>query len=69
MYFRQEWNEPRIANVLNTTVTLTREDISLMWRPDTYCYNSRQTDLDKEDKSIHSGFRVQPNGDILYSRK
>lgn len=69
MYFRQEWNDPRIANVINSTITINREDISLMWRPDTYCYNSRQTDMDKEDKNMHSLMRVHPNGDIVYSRK
>lgn len=69
MYFRQEWKDPRLANVVNKTVTLLREDSNLIWRPDTFSYNSRQTDLDKEDKSMHSFLRVKPTGDILYSRK
>lgn len=69
MYFRQEWKDPRLANVVNKTVTLLREDSSLIWRPDTFSYNSRYTDLDKEDKSIHSFLRLNPDGDILYSRK
>ena len=69
MYFRQYWKDPRVAKVLNSTVILIKEDINLMWRPDTYCYNSRYSDLDKEDKNMHSLFKVQPNGDIFYSRK
>ena len=69
MYFRQEWKDPRLANVVNKTVTLIREDSNLIWRPDTFSYNSRETDLDQEDKSMHSFLRVTPSGDILYSRK
>jgi len=69
MFFRQEWKDPRLANVVNKTVTLLREDSNLIWRPDTFSYNSRITDLDKEDKGIHSLLKVNPNGDILYSRK
>lgn len=69
MYFRQEWKDPRLANVVNKTVTLVREDSNLIWRPDTFSYNSRQTDLDKEDKSMHTFLKVKPTGDIFYSRK
>ena len=69
MYFRQEWKDPRLANVVNSTVTLIREDISLIWRPDTYCHNSRQTDLDEDDRNIHSFLRVYSNGRMMYSRK
>ncbi|XP_068716657.1 gamma-aminobutyric acid receptor subunit gamma-2-like [Montipora capricornis] len=68
LYFRQAWKDPRIANVLNSTVTLTKQDIGLVWRPDTYCYNSRETDLDMEDKTLHSLLRLYPSGDVFYSR-
>ena len=69
MYFRQEWKDPRLANVVNNTVTLIREDSNLIWRPDTYSYNSRKTDMNKEDKSMHSFLRLKPNGEVLYSRE
>lgn len=69
MYFRQEWYDPRLANVVNKTVHLARDDINLIWRPDTFSYNSRATDLDKEDKSLHSSMNVEPSGRVFYSRK
>ena len=69
MYFRQEWTDPRLANVVNETVSLIREDINLIWRPDTFSYNSRKTDLDQEDKSMHSVMRINPSGVVFYSRK
>ena len=69
MYFRQEWKDPRVANVVNSAVELSKEDISLLWRPDTYCYNSRETNLNKDDKAIISLLRVYPDGNIYYSRK
>lgn len=69
MYFRQEWYDPRLANVVNKTVHLARDDINLIWRPDTFSYNSRATDLDKEDKSLHSSLNVEPSGRVFYSRK
>ncbi|XP_078347220.1 gamma-aminobutyric acid receptor subunit beta-2-like isoform X2 [Oculina patagonica] len=68
MYFRQEWRDPRLANVVNKTVSLIREDTNLIWRPDTFSYNSRETDLPHEDKAMHSVLRVHPNGDVFYSR-
>ena len=69
MFFRQEWHDKRLANVVNKTVTLAKEDAHLIWRPDTYSYHSRRTDLDKEDKTLHSFLRVDPSGRIIYSRK
>ncbi|XP_068716656.1 gamma-aminobutyric acid receptor subunit alpha-6-like [Montipora capricornis] len=68
LYFRQEWKDPRLANVLNSTVALTKQDIGLVWRPDTYCFNSRETDMDMEDKALHSVLRLKPSGDVYYSR-
>ncbi|XP_068716644.1 gamma-aminobutyric acid receptor subunit gamma-1-like isoform X3 [Montipora capricornis] len=68
LYFRQEWKDPRLANVLNSTVILTKQDIGLVWKPDTYCYNSRETDLAMEDKELHSHLRLRPSGDVFYSR-
>ena len=42
----------------------------MLWKPDTACYNSRgETNLDKEDKHIHSVMKLFPNGTVYYSRK
>ncbi|XP_068673662.1 glycine receptor subunit alpha-2-like isoform X1 [Montipora foliosa] len=68
LYLRQEWKDPRLANVLNSTVALSKQDIGLVWRPDTYSFNSRETDLDMEDKALHSVLRLKPSGDVFYSR-
>ncbi|CAH3143612.1 unnamed protein product, partial [Porites lobata] len=69
VYFRQQWTDPRIANVINSTVWMKGEDIMMLWKPDTACYNSRgETNLDKEDKHIHSVMKLFPNGTVYYSR-
>ena len=42
----------------------------ILWKPDTACYNSRgETNLDAEDKIIHSVMKLFPNGRVYYSRK
>ncbi|XP_068673982.1 gamma-aminobutyric acid receptor subunit alpha-2-like [Montipora foliosa] len=68
LYFGQQWTDPRLANVLNSTIVLTKQDIGLVWRPDTYCYYSRETDLNMEDKTLYSLLRLYPSGDVFYSR-
>ena len=53
----------------NEILILNREEADLVWRPDTYCSNAKQSDLMLPDKNLHSAIRLSPDGSIFYSRK
>ena len=67
-YFRQHWNDSRLAGKLNSTLHLTASDIGRMWVPDPYCYNARESNMMNPDEGAHSNLKIKPNGEISYSR-
>ncbi|EDO36971.1 predicted protein, partial [Nematostella vectensis] len=68
MYFRQMWRDPRLADRVNQSVVLQRDQISYLWFPDTYCSNAKRSDLMSPDTEIHSSLTLEPDGSIFYSR-
>lgn len=67
-YFRQHWNDSRLAGKLNRTLNLMGSDIERMWVPDPYCYNARESTMMNPDEETHSSLKIKPNGEISYSR-
>jgi len=67
-YFRQYWNDSRLAGKLNRTLNLMGSDIERMWVPDPYCYNARESTMMNPDEETHSSLKIKPNGEISYSR-
>ena len=67
-YFRQYWKDPRLAGKLNRTLVLKGGDIANIWVPDPYCYNARESNMMIPDEETHSYAKIDPNGDIRYSR-
>lgn len=68
MYFRQMWYDDRIAEYVNSSVSLQREQIRHLWFPDPYCYNAKISDLMLPDTEVHSVLRINSSGFVMYSR-
>ncbi len=67
-YFRQYWKDSRLARKLNRTLVLKGSDIENIWVPDPYCYNARESNMMIPDEETHSNVKIDPNGNIRYSR-
>ncbi|KAL9959476.1 hypothetical protein ACROYT_G032802 [Oculina patagonica] len=67
-YFRQYWKDSRLAGKLNRTLVLKGSDIENIWVPDPYCYNARESNMMIPDEETHSNVKIDPNGNIRYSR-
>ncbi|KAL9959474.1 hypothetical protein ACROYT_G032800 [Oculina patagonica] len=67
-YFRQSWKDPRLAGKFNSTFTIKGGEIDNLWVPDPYCYNARESNMMMPDEEIHTFVRIEPSGDLLYSK-
>ncbi|KAK3741901.1 hypothetical protein QZH41_016262 [Actinostola sp. cb2023] len=67
-YYRQYWNDVRLAGRVNDSLVLKGEDIAKIWRPDPFCYNARESTLSASDSDINSMMTIDYKGDIVYSR-
>ncbi len=67
-YFRQSWKDPRLAGKFNSTFTIKGGEIENLWVPDPYCYNARESNMMMPNEEIHTFVRIEPSGDLLYSK-
>ena len=68
-YLRQQWYDPRFVEQINISIDLNREYAEMVWRPDTYCTNARETNLMMPDSETHTSVTLQPDGSVYYSRE
>ncbi|XP_074610647.1 glycine receptor subunit alphaZ1-like isoform X1 [Acropora palmata] len=67
-YFRQYWNDPRLAGRFNRTLTLHGGDIDKLWTPDPFCYNARESNMMMPNEETHTFAHIQPNGNLELSK-
>ncbi|KAK3734541.1 hypothetical protein QZH41_010398, partial [Actinostola sp. cb2023] len=68
MYYRQSWHDERLANLVNSTIVLSRGQIENLWFPDTFCANAKSSNLMMPDNQVHSTLLLDSNGSVFYSR-
>ena len=73
MYFRQFWNDPRLAfkklnsNIDRIVLSAGNQD-NKFWEPDTFFVNAKDLVVHK-DPNKNEFVRILPEGDILLSRR
>ncbi|ELU01184.1 hypothetical protein CAPTEDRAFT_216654 [Capitella teleta] len=70
-YFRQEWQDPRLAFVPMGDLDIIRPSIKMLddiWKPDTFFLNGQDSYLHTITYS-NKLFRIYNKGDILYSQR
>lgn len=72
LYFRQFWNDPRLAfnaAQLGTDKIVLDENVGAQkfWTPDSFFVNGVESNL--RDPRTRDFFRIQSNGDVLWSQK
>ncbi|KAM7431898.1 Gamma-aminobutyric acid receptor subunit alpha-4 [Porites harrisoni] len=68
-YFRQSWVDKRLAGKLNQTLVLRNTAIDHAWIPDTYCANTRQSNLKTSASDSESAMRVDINGSVFFTQR
>lgn len=77
-YFRQKWNDPRLAFIQNDVdndneyIVLSSNQIELIWRPDTFISTAKQIDEHEQKSFSNNGnrfVRINRNGDVFYSHR
>lgn len=67
-YFHLTWKDPRLSGKVNRTLNLKGDQITNIWVPDPYCYNARESNMMSPDEETHSNLKIEPDGEIYYSR-
>ncbi len=68
-YFRQEWKDDRLAfDEPFTQISLSMKMLELIWKPDTYFLNGKESYLHKIPTSNRL-VRLSKDGSILYSSR
>ncbi|KAH9491225.1 hypothetical protein DERF_015956 [Dermatophagoides farinae] len=77
-YFRQKWNDPRLAFIQNDVdndneyIVLSSNQTELIWRPDTFISTAKQIDEHVQKSFSNNGnrfVRINRNGDVFYSHR
>ena len=68
-YFRQTWNDKRLAfNVSDKELLVSTKVLNDLWKPDTYFYNGQGSYLHTTTVP-NKLVRLSPDGSILYSMR
>ena len=67
-YLHLTWKDPRLSGRVNRTLSLKGDQITNIWVPDPYCYNARESNMMSPDEETHSNLKIEPDGEIYYSR-
>lgn len=72
-FFRQRWKDTRLVynntSVMNyTSLPVSFQMFSKIWKPDTYFYNGRQSYIHSVPH-VNRFFRIATDGTILYSQR
>ncbi|CAG2112646.1 unnamed protein product [Medioppia subpectinata] len=69
IYFRQLWNDPRLANEgITESAVGGKSLVDRVWIPDTFFANSMEV-LANKYPTRNSFLRVEPNGNVFYSER
>lgn len=77
-YFRQKWNDPRLAFIENDVdndneyIVLSSNQTELIWRPDTFISTAKQINEHVQKSFSNNGnrfVRINRNGDVFYSHR
>lgn len=68
MFFRQEWNDPRLAHNLTSPIILEGQYRDLIWIPDTFFHNIRTANFHNVP-SLNCRVLLNPSGRVEYSTR
>ena len=69
MFLRQSWRDPRLANLVNATSSLSYKLLDLMWLPDVFIYNEKKNGERHEVTVPNVLLLLDPSGNIVYSQR
>eukprot|EP00795_Rhopilema_esculentum_P001084 gene1084-15417_t len=66
-YLSQKWTDKRLARVNETPLMLQDKDASLIWLPDIYCINCRESNLDNGRNEKQGMVKIDKEGQVYFS--